>query len=266
MHVCEEFRERVTEQILDRTDLDQSVEVQRELLVCNSCADFYSESRDLIEAMSGVRFEIEESQWDGMADRLRTRILADYAERTRPSWFARLGLVWNVRPYVPAMAGALAMMLVAFGVYRMAVPIITETEKSMGQVQQTSATVVLGAPNAGLDPLTVEFLEQSELLLRTVMKLQPSHIDDLEETRLKASKQLMGLRQRKEAAAEMPRAVVVMDKYEMILRELRNLDERPAADDIKDIKNRIEKNGLIASMKAFQPKVSTVDTEFDKDR
>jgi hypothetical protein len=70
MHVCEDFREKITEQIIDRRDLENDAEVQRELLICNSCADFYAESRDLIEAMSTVRFDVADVQWEAMADRM----------------------------------------------------------------------------------------------------------------------------------------------------------------------------------------------------
>jgi hypothetical protein len=263
MHVCEEFREKITEQILDRVDLDNNLEVQRELMVCNSCTDFYMESRDLIEAMSGVRFDVGETQWEGMADRMRDRILAEYAERTRPTWLERLGITLSLRPYVPAMAGVLGMALLAVGLFRAADPVINEGPRVLEPVSQT---VVLGEPDAALDSVTVEYLEQSELLLRSVMKLRPSHADDLEDARLRATQQLVELRQRKAAASDVPRVVNVMDKYEMILREVRNLNDRPAAEDIIDIQNRIQKNKLIANMQAFQPKVAAVEAEFDRER
>ena len=44
----------------------------------------------------------------------------------------------------------------------------------------------------------------------------------------------------------------------MILRDLRNLDDRNAAEDIPDIQKRIQKNALIANMKAFQPNLMQV--------
>jgi hypothetical protein len=53
----------------------------------------------------------------------------------------------------------------------------------------------------------------------------------------------------------------MMDKYEMILRDIRNLNGQDTAEDITDIQNRIEKNGWIASMQAFQPKVIAVDAD-----
>ena len=54
MHNCEEFRERITERIIDREDLAATAEFQHELLICSSCSDFYAESREMIEALSAV--------------------------------------------------------------------------------------------------------------------------------------------------------------------------------------------------------------------
>jgi hypothetical protein len=50
----------------------------------------------------------------------------------------------------------------------------------------------------------------------------------------------------------------VMETYETILRDLRNVDIRSADEDIGDIQKRIQQNGLIANMKAFQPRVTEV--------
>src|SRR5581483_6414646 len=94
----------------------------------------------------------------------------------------------------------------------------------------------------------------SELLLRSVMKLKPNSLEDLEDARRIALHQLVALDQRKDAIAEVKPLLTVMNKYETVLRDIRNLDTRPHADDIADIKNRIEKNELISNLTAFQPK------------
>jgi hypothetical protein len=77
---------------------------------------------------------------------------------------------------------------------------------------------------------------------------------------------LIGLDQRREAAAGITPVVNVMDKYETILRDIRHLNQHSMAADIEDIKNRIEKNGLIANMKAVQPKLTTADTDLGRDQ
>jgi hypothetical protein len=265
MHVCEDFREKITEQIIDRRDLDNDAEVQRELLICNSCADFYAESRDLIEAMSAVRFDVADVQWEAMADRMRVKILEAHAAQARSSWLERFGISrWSLRPYVPAFAGLAAMILIVVGVSRMTTSLINEVPYVSPPM--VSATQVIGEPNPTLDPVTVEFLEQSELLLRTVMNLPANSTDDLQDAQKAASRQLIALDQRKEAAAEIEPAVKIMDKYELILRELKNIDTAFAAEDLTDIRKRIEKNGLIAGIKALQPKVSEVESEFDREQ
>lgn len=266
MHVCEDFREKITEQIIDRRDLDNDAEVQRELLICNSCADFYAESRDLIEAMSAVRFDVADVQWEAMADRMRVKILEAHAAQARSSWLERFGISrWSLRPYVPAFAGLAAMILIVVGVSRMTTSLINEAPH-VSAPPLVSATQVIGEPNPTLDPVTIEFLEQSELLLRTVMNLPANSTDDLQDAQKAASRQLIGLDQRKEAAAEIEPAVKIMDKYELILRELKNINTATAAEDLTDIRKRIEKNGLIAGIKALQPKVSEVESEFDREQ
>jgi hypothetical protein len=258
MHVCEEFRECITEQLLDRQDLQNDAEIQRELLVCNECLDFYSESREMVEALSSVHFEISEYQWDAMADRLRVKLAEDYASRHHSAWRS-----W-FRIYVPAMVAAAAILLIGVGVSRLARPPIANTLHVASTAQPT--TVIMGNP--ALDPVTVEYLQQSELLLRSVMNLQPDSPEDVEEAKQVATRQLVALDQRKQAASGFQPVVKVMDKYETILRDIRNLNQHSVADDIADLKNRIEKNGLIADMKAVQPKfrMSLSETDLARDQ
>src|SRR5262249_37780242 len=109
-----------------------------------------------------------------------------------------------------------------------------------------------------LDPVTVDFLEESELLLRNVMKIAPNDVEDLAQAKKVASAQLAGLEQRKEAAAEVPPVLDVMETYETVLRDLRNVDERTVGEDISDLQKRIQKNGLIANIKTFQPRTTEI--------
>jgi hypothetical protein len=88
------------------------------------------------------------------------------------------------------------------------------------------------------------------------MKIAAADIDDLADAKKAADQQLAQIGQRKEAAAEVLPVVNVMETYEMVLRDLRNIDEQNADEDISDIQKRIQTNGLIASMKAFQPRVT----------
>ena len=104
----------------------------------------------------------------------------------------------------------------------------------------------------------MDFLQQSELLLRNVVKMGPKDTEDLADVQRTAGEQLLAIEQRKDAAAQLPPVRNVMDTYETVLRDIRNVDEKSAADDMPDIQKRIQRNGLIANIKAFQPRVTMV--------
>ncbi len=266
MHVCEDFRERITEQLLGHCDFDNNVEVQRELLVCNRCADFYAESKEMVEALSSVHFDVPEDQWSAMADRMGARIRQEYATRQHSGWRAWFKQPsFTARTYLPAFAGAAAMLVLTVGLYWLSPPLVLRTpEVTMNA--PTSAIVDPGVnPDPSLDPITLEYLEQSELLLRSVMKLEPTSVEDVEEAKIMADRQLIALDQRRHAAVELPPVVTAMNKYEDILRDIRNLDRRFAADDIADIRKRIGKTGLIADIKSFQPRISLVEADLGLD-
>ncbi|HYR91683.1 MAG TPA: hypothetical protein VE422_46960 [Terriglobia bacterium] len=248
MHHCEEFRERITEHIIDREDLTGYAEFQRELVICQSCADFYAESKDVIEAMSTVAFGVSEERWSAMDHRLRMSLLSASTQESR----------WNFRMFVPAMAGAAALLLLTIGIYHLTPPVSVgpEVDVVAGSGPPPSSTE---ASRVVLDPVTVGFFEQSELLLRSFMKIEPADIEDVDDAKKIAVEQLIDIDQRKQAAAEVPRVVNVMETYETVLRDIRNLNGQTMAEDISDLQTRIEKNGLIANMKAFQPAVVLVN-------
>ena len=151
------------------------------------------------------------------------------------------------------MLAAAALMIITIGLSRVGTPVVgvRNTGEPAAQTTYVERSVLL-------DPVTVDFLEESELLLRNVMKIEPNDVDDLADAKKAANEQLAGIKLRKEAAADVPPVVNVMDTYESILRDLRNVDERSAPEDIPDIQKRIQKNALIANMKAFQPAVMEV--------
>jgi hypothetical protein len=243
MHHCEEFRERITEHIIDREDLTKNADFQQELLICPACSDFYAESREMIEALSAVDLSISERQWDGLEHRLRMRLVKTLAPPLRQQHTKSL-------TFAPVIAAA-AMLLITFGLYRLATPLV-----SMEALRAPAPRPVYVDHSVPLDPVTVDFLEESELLLRNMMKITVNDTDDLAETMRVANGQLADIEQRKDAAADVPPVVDMIDTYETILRDIRNLDGRNAAEDIADIQSRIRKNGLIANIKAFQPSVT----------
>src|SRR5262249_47590533 len=162
---------------------------------------FYTESREMLDALSTVNFEIPDAQWDAMADRMRVRIHEDYADR-QPFWRRSF--------YLPAFAGAVAILLFVVALHR------TSSDLQTGRLMPNTAVVpVVSNTDVALeptvDPVTAEFLEESELLLRTVMKLKATSSEDLEDARRIARRQLVGLDQRKQAVSEVKPLVSVMN-------------------------------------------------------
>jgi hypothetical protein len=236
MHNCEEFREQLTGYIIDEKDVTADPRFQHDLLVCGECCAFYCESREMIAALSSVDAGVPEEYWESLNRRLG-KTLRESAPRPavrRRSWW-------------PQLAAAAALLLISAGAYRMPAPVHTTP----------SVATYIEQP-VPLDPVTVDFLAQSELLLRNVMKISADDSEDLADAKKVASEQLLAIDQRRDAAAQVPPVVNVMDTYEMVLRDIRNVDERSAADDITDIQSRIQRNALIANIKAFQPRVSLV--------
>ena len=257
MHNCEEFRERITEYIIDREEISANPEFQRDLLLCSSCAEFYAQSREMMQALDGIDLTVSESQWWGIERRLQATLL--HAEIPRQKWarrpvtrFSALRKWVNTATTPSLLTAAAALLVITIGLSRFAVPVAVPTTTF------EEAAAVYVEHSVPLDPVTIDFLEESELLLRNVMKIEPANVEDLADARKAAGQQLAALEQRKEAAAEVPPVVGVMEMYETVLRDLRNVDERSADEDISDIQRRIQKNGLIANMKAFQPRVTEV--------
>ena len=247
MHVCEDFREKITEFILDHRDVAAATDLQAELAACGECAEFYAESSRLIDALGAVQFDIPEERWDDMGERMRAAVIAEAAKAQVTSFPASRWTLGTRASSMRALAAMAAMLVLTAGLYRLPLPL----NESSQPVSMASLDPAIH-PDTALDPVTIQFLEQSELLLRDVMKLQPANADDLDDARKVAGEQLSAIPQREEAASNVQPVVSVMNKYETILRDIHNLGGQPAAEDISDIKNRIEKNGLIANMKAFQ--------------
>jgi hypothetical protein len=105
---------------------------------------------------------------------------------------------------------------------------------------------------ADLDPGVVKFLGQSELFVRSFSKIDPAYEPDIEDARERASRNLAGIAAQKKAAADFDPVRITLDEYESILREIKNLD---SPQDITDIQMRIRRNGLVANLKAYQPRV-----------
>jgi hypothetical protein len=233
MHNCDEFRERISETRLASTD---------ELLICEDCSEFYEQAQEMFRALNTVDVRVSPSEWNRIEQRLHLRIMAERSRRRIP----------RVPRFAGATAAAAAALLVfTLGFYRLQQPALDSPDSTPAPAFYVDHVVPL-------DPGTVDFLQDSELLLRNVMNIEPQDSSNLEDVRKAASEQLGQLAQRKEAAADAPPVVGIFDTYETILRDLRNVDRRNVDEDLGDIQQRIRQNGLIASMKAFQPVVTEV--------
>ena len=116
-------------------------------------------------------------------------------------------------------------------------------------------------PVLEIDPGTVDFLERSELFLRTFTKLTVADVEDLAEAQEISDTQILAIELRKEAVVDFPPVLMVFEEYENVLRAIRNLPEDSAEEDVTDIQDRIERNGLVARMKGYQPDVTLVALE-----
>src|SRR5215467_4383030 len=255
MHNCEVFKERITEHIIDREDLTADPRFRADLLICSDCCEFYLDSREMMNALAAVDasvrdldvspFRFSRQKWGSLPVSTAVDAAAVFSPRLVP---VEPGT--KVRDYVPVLKWAsavAAVLLVTAGLTRIPQPFSNPP---------APATIV--EQPFPLDPVTVDFLQQSELLLRNVVKLTPNDTEDLADVKRMAGEQLLAIDQRKDAAAQVPPVLNVMDTYETVLRDIRNVDARNGMDDVQDIQSRIQRDGLIANIKAFQPRVTPV--------
>ncbi len=248
MHRCESFRTSVIEPILDGGELTDAQ--RHELSSCVACMEFYAESIEAIGALSVAFDEPDEEFFAGFNDRLRRRAINgrvnDESEHHAEATF------WPsiLRPLIPAVS----LMLVVFVVFSAIQPEDNAVFELLNQQLITESVLEL-------DPVTVDFMEQSELFLRTFSKLTVDDAEDLAESQQVSIEQIPDLALRREAAIDFPPVLVVLDEYEDILRDVRNLPEEVSEEDIVDIQERIYRHGLVAKMKTYQPNMTLVAVE-----
>jgi hypothetical protein len=107
----------------------------------------------------------------------------------------------------------------------------------------------------GLNPEVVEFLGQSELFMRSFVRIQPSYTEEVEDARDRARRVLAEIEDQRRAVADFAPVRIALEEYEGVLREIKNLE---TSGDLVEIQNRVDRNGLIASLKAYQPRAVLV--------
>jgi hypothetical protein len=231
MHDCQKYREEW---------LDAAAE---EITGCEKCRQFCTEAAALFQVMSPAArpaAEMPAGYWSGFEDRLRSNLAN--TNRAGTSWMS-----WRLRIAAAAAAGIAAVWL-GFRVSSVAESEVAESEVE-GHIEFVDAHI------EGLDVAVVDFLRQSELDLRTFTKIKPSSTEDIEDARRRANRALEGIAGKKKAAGDFAPVRIALDEYESVLREIKNLD---SSRDISDIQKRIHRNGLVASLNAYQPRVLLV--------
>ncbi|HET9216867.1 MAG TPA: hypothetical protein VFR18_07805 [Terriglobia bacterium] len=227
MHDCQRFREEWIAGSVEATS-------------CESCRHFCDEAEFVLTTLSASSSPVPHASdlyWTGMENRLRARILEANAVAERRS--SRLRWMTAV-----AAAASLAIVL-TWGSLRLPGP--------SSELPMTPMSIEFDSNHiADLDPGVVKFLGQSELFVRSFSKIDPTFEPDIEDARERASRTLAGIAVQKKAAADFDPVRITLDEYESILREIKNLD---SPQDITDIQTRIRRNGLVANLKAYQPRV-----------
>jgi len=208
---------------------------------CDECRLFCEDASAILAALrcSNPVPEGSAPYWEWFGTRLRARLVQDNAvadlRAARYRWLASF-----------ATAASIAVAL-TWGSLRIPTP--NEHAGSAGAIALETDHI------QGLDRGVVDFLAQSELLVRDFTKINPSYKEDVADARERASRSLISLSHQKRAAADFDPVRITLDEYESVLREIKNLD---SPDDVADIQMRIRRNGLIANLKAYQPRVVQV--------
>ena len=248
MHDCQKFREELTGRIgCNPEDLDEGL--RTELSSCDGCSSFYRDAQiifRIVDSSSVQPPELPGAYWTDFSDRLRSNLAGAGQWSLQPKMRNPKSAIFGLL-FAAAASVLLAVSLWTLGSLRTA-------ERTIVRDPGAAAIQVIDDHIAGLDPGTVDYLGQSELFLRSFTKLHSTDTVDLADARTRAEHQLIELRQRKEAAFQFPPVEGVLDDYEGILRDINNL-EQPSAQNIAEIQHRIERNGLIAAMKVYQPRI-----------
>jgi hypothetical protein len=229
MHDCQRFRE------------DWIAGLNEDFAGCEACRSFCEDTRLILQALEGAAPqvpEMREAYWDRFDDQLRTGLIQQNSWRAY-QFYGKWSAV--------GVAATIAMVM-TWGAMRTSQP-VADIAKATPQIEFVDAHI------KGLNPTVVAFLGQSELFLRNFTKIDPGFEEDLQDARTRAEQDLAEIERQKSRAADFTPVRMALDEYENVLREIKNVDSRT---EIVDIQTRIQRSGLIANMKAYQPQVMLV--------
>jgi len=222
MHDCQKFREAWVSGMAEGP------------VDCEECRSFREEAGTILLASACAAPQVPEfpdEYWNGLDHQLREMLIRENASRSPHVYWK-----WS------ALAAAAAIaVVVAWGTIRPAQP--------PPQIKIVEDHI------QGLDPMVVAFLERSELFLRNFTKIEPSSMEDLDDSRDRAKQSLMEIGEKKKLAGNFAPVRITLDEYENVLREIKNLD---SGEELTDLQTRILASGLIANMKAYQPQVMLI--------
>jgi hypothetical protein len=222
MHDCQRFRE------------DWAAGCADENPSCQECRHYCEDAAAVFQVVSVPRaIEPSEEYLEGFDSRLRERLILANPSPTFVVW------KWAT---LAAAAASIAIVLSWAG-------FPNGTSTPPGRIEFVDDHI------RGLDPAVVDFLGQSELFLRSFTKIKVSDTEDLDDAQAHARRDLAGIGDQKQAAGDFAPVRITLEEYESILREIKNLD---SVDDLADVQMRIHRNGLIANLKAYQPRAVLV--------
>jgi len=228
MHDCQKFRE---DWIGGDTDCNESAE---DCVLCRQFCDDASAVLFFANSAQESAIDSSEEYWTGF-----DRKLVEKLESVPPG--TQTGTLWRALAFATAAA---AVVGVTWGGLRWSAPIVNNAPELRLEVSDRHI--------AGLDSKVSDYLGQSELFLRSFTKIEPSHIEDIDDARDRARRQLAEISEQRLAVGDFQPVRVALDEYESVLREIKNLD---STQDLRDIQIRVNRNGLIASFQAYQPRL-----------
>jgi hypothetical protein len=233
MHDCQRYRE------------DWLEGTEENAADCEDCRIFCEDANIImVAAVVGAPPlpELSEEELNRFDARLRKSLARENAARTFHAYWKWSGV---------AAAAAIAAV-VTWATIR---PSLPHTPETTAQQIAAPRIEVVDDHIQGLDPMVVAYLERSELFLRNYTKLEPSDKEDLDDSRALAKQSLKEIAEQKKLAGNFAPVRITLDRYENVLREIKNLE---SSQELTDVQTRILSNGLIANMKAYQPQVILV--------
>jgi len=229
MHDCQKFRE------------DWIAGISGEDHDCQDCRSFCEEAAAILKATDSTALQVpefSEDYWNEFEDRMRENLLLENASKASTAYWK-----WS------ALAAAAAVVAVmTWSGARVTQPLVDHPQAAPHLEFKNDHI-------EGLDPMVVAFLGQSELFLRSFTKIEPAYVEDLDDARARARRDLMEIMQQKNLAGDFVPVRITLDEYEGVLRDIKNLD---SSEDLAEIQMRIRRNGLIANLKAYQPHATLV--------